>query len=81
MGMGEAGSVGALFQSGYWDLGLRRRERRRMIGKERQEQPRPKQPHRQVVLVLCVSIVIAVWYFVGKELINQTGCLVCDFKK
>lgn len=49
MGMGEAGSVGVLFPSGSWDLGLRRRGRRRKIGRESQEQLKQEQPHRQVV--------------------------------
>lgn len=62
MGMGEAGSVGALFLSGYWDLGLRHRERRKMIGEGRQEQLRPNQPHRQVLFMfvcLCVFFIFS----------------------
>lgn len=62
MGMGEAGSVGALSPSGCWDLGLRRRERRKMFGKERREQLRPKQPHRQVVFVRCMSAHLKLYF-------------------
>lgn len=54
MGAGEVGRVGVLFPSGCWDLGLKPRERR-MMGKEQKEKQRPKQHHRQVVLVLCVG--------------------------
>lgn len=50
MGAGEAGSVAVSSQSGCSGLGLRRRERRELTGREMQEQLRPKWRRRQVVL-------------------------------
>lgn len=75
MGTGEAGSVGALFPSGCWDLGLRRRERRKMFGEEKRERRRPKKPHRQVVLGVFMG---CSWCHVGlceSHLSIRTDCL------
>lgn len=85
MRTGEAGRVGASFLSGCWDLGLRRRERREMIGKERQEQLRTKKPHRQVVSVLCMVVLLKMstetfTYFLSDNMFYSVCVAVIIFK-